>query len=612
MQSIDDLLKSRFSSAIAQAFGFEDVDPLIKTGDPKFADYQANVAMALAKRVGGKPREVAEKIVTNLKIDDICELPTVAGPGFINLRLKKSFLAAALKEAFDLSDRAGVETTAHPQTVLIDYSGPNVAKQMHVGHIRSTILGDTFARIMTFLGHNVVRQNHIGVFGTQYGMLIHHMRTLSIADKPVTITDLDRLYKEATAKFKTDPTFAETARKTVVELQSGGKEAVALWNRMWTATHDDYTGIYKMLDVTLTDAHERGESFYRDRLPKIIDRVKSTFSREPTGERSASAFATDSDGAFVVYLPGYLNKEKQPFPMMLQKSDGGYPYAATDLAALYFRVQEHKETPADQKPLNQDWHADRVIYFIDARQTQHLAMLFDAFRAAGWNKNPHTNTEVQLEHASFGTILGEDGTPFKTRSGDTVKLKDLLEEAIERASKIDAQRGAELTPEKRAIVDHAVGIGAIKYADMRQDRNTDYTFAWDKMLSFQGNTGPYLQMQYTRIRSIYRKGNTTPEAVRDANPPLSLAHEDELTLAKKLLQFGPTVESVARDLKPHYLCNYLYELCETFSRFFTNCPVLKADSEALKLSRLRLCDMVATVLRIGLHDLLGIQVLEEM
>jgi len=610
MQSIDDLLKSRFTTAIAQAFGVEDVDPLIKTGDPKFADYQANVAMSLAKRVGDKPRAIAEKIIANLNIDDICATPTVAGPGFINLRLKKSFLATALKQAFDTSTRAGVEKNTTPQTVLIDYSGPNVAKQMHVGHLRTTILGDTFARILEFLGHNVVRQNHIGDFGTQFGMIIHHMRTLGIADKPVTITDLDRLYKEATAKFKTDPVFAEAARKTVVELQSGGKEAVELWDRMRIATHTDYTGIYQMLDITLTDDHERGESFYRDRIPKIIDRVKSTFSREPTGERSA--YATESDGAFVVFLPGYLNKEKQPFPMMLQKSDGGYPYSASDLAALYFRVQECKTTPTDQKPLDRDWHADRVIYLTDARQSQHFAMVFDTFRAAHWNKNPHTNTEVKLEHASSGSILGEDGTPLKTRSGESVKLRELLEEAIERASKIDAQRGADLTPEKRAIVDRAVGIGAVKYADMRQDRNTDYIFAWDKMLSFQGNTGPYLQMQYTRIRSIYRKGGTTSEAVRAANPVLSLDHEDELALAKKLLQFGPIVESVARDLKPHYLCNYLYELCETFSRFFTNCPVLKADTDALKLSRLRLCDMVATVLRIGLHDLLGIEVLEEM
>jgi len=275
-------------------------------------------------------------------------------------------------------------------------------------------------------------------------------------------------------------------------------------------------------------------------------------------------------------------------------------------------VQEHKETAAERKPLDCDWHADRVVYLTDARQSQHFAMVFDAFRAAGWDRNPHTGREVKLEHASFGSILGEDGTPFKTRSGDTVKLRELLEEAIERAGKVDAERGAELSAEKRAVVDRAVGIGAVKYADLRQDRNTDYVFAWDRMLSFQGNTGPYLQMQYTRIRSIYRKGGVTPEGVRAAGVVVELGHEDELALAKKLLQFGVIVESVARDLKPHYLCNYLYELCETFSRFFTNCPVLKADSESLKLSRLRLCDMVATVLRIGLRDLLGIEVLEEM
>lgn len=313
-----------------------------------------------------------------------------------------------------------------------------------------------------------------------------------------------------------------------------------------------------------------------------------------------------------MFLPGYVGKNKEPLPLMLQKRDGGYPYSATDLAALYFRVQEEKRTSDERKPLAKDWHADRVVYLTDARQSQHFAMVFDAFRAAQWDRNPINDGEVTLEHAPFGSILGEDGKPFKTRSGDTVKLKDLLTESIERAGKVDAERGAELSEEKRARVNRAVGIGGVKYADLRQDRITDYIFAWDRMLSLQGNTGPYLQMQYTRTRSIYRKGGITPEQVRAANPEISLAHEDEAALAKKLLQFGAVVESVARDLKPHHLCTYLYELCETFSRFFTNCPVLKAENEQLKMSRLRLCDMVGTVLRIGLNDLLGIEVLEEM
>ncbi len=663
MRPIDELLRDRFEVAIGLAFGIENVvDPLIKTGDPKFADYQANVAMALGKHVGLPPREVATRIVGSLNIDDICEAPTIAGPGFINLRLKKQFLAAALGEAFAANSaqgspaRAGIDKIAEPLTVVVDYSGPNVAKPMHVGHLRSTILGDTLSRVLEFLGHNVIRQNHIGDFGTQFGMLIHHMRDQGLVDKPFTIEDLDRFYKEATTKFKTDKAFAEIARKTVVELQSGGPQAVALWNRMRIETHKHYTEIYDLLNVTLTDDHERGESFYGERLPKIVEHVKNTLEfggeginlsahsgtsadtlDEPIGHdpsdpqdvpntqdaahRIAEAaepqiihkpFAAYSNGAFCVFLPGYVGKDKLPVPMMLQKSDGGYPYSATDLAGLYFRVQENKTTIAEQKPLKSNWHADRIIYFVSAPQSQHFAMVFDAFRAAQWDRNPTNGNVVALEHASFGSVLGDDNRPFKTRSGDTVKLKSLLQEAIERAGTVKAERGAELSPEKRAAVNRAVGIGAVKYADLRQDRLTDYVFDWDRMISFEGNTGPYLQMQYTRIASIYRRGEVTPAQVRAANPPLLLDHEQEGALAKKLLQFGSVVEYVARDLKPHLLCTYLYELCGAFSRFFENCPVLKAGTDELKMSRLLLCDMVATVLRIGLHDLLGIDVLEEM
>ncbi len=660
MQPIEEILRERVSVAIGLAFGPENVvDPLIKNGDPKFADYQSNVAMSLAKRVSLPPRETATRILASLNLDDICETPTIAGPGFINLRLKKEFLAAALHDAFSSPAiaRAGIDPVQNPQTVVIDYSGPNVAKQMHVGHLRSTIIGDTLARVLEFLGHNVIRQNHIGDFGTQFGMLILYMREQGLADSPLTIVDLDRYYKEATAQFKVDKTFAEKARQTVVELQGGGKDAVALWNRMRIETHKHYTEIYHLLNVTLRDDHERGESFYGERLPQIVERVKNTLEfggegaapanhagtaadtlddplgHEPTDpndglpgtddahERIIEAaepqiihkpFAAYSGGAFCIFLPGYLGKDKQAVPLMLLKRDGGYPYSATDLAALYFRVQEHKTTPAEQKPLDNDWHADRVVYFTDARQSQHFAMIFDAFRAAQWDHHPHTNGRVSLEHAPFGSILGEDNKPLKTRSGDTVKLKELLTEAVERAANVKAERGAELSPEKRAAVARAVGIGAVKYADLRQDRITDYVFAWDRMLSFEGNTGPYLQMQYTRIQSIYRRGNITPAQVVAANPPLLLEQENEAALAKKLLQFGAVVEHVARDLKPHLLCTYLYELCGAFSRFFESCPVLKAGVEELKMSRLLLCNMVATVLRIGLHDLLGIEVLDEM
>jgi arginyl-tRNA synthetase len=659
MRAIEDILRERVGTALGVAFGAEFMgDPMIRAGDPKFADYQSNVAMALARRVGMKPREAAQKIVAALKIEDVCDTPAIAGPGFINLRLKRDFLVAALSEAFaEGPSRAGVELTQHPLTVVVDYSAPNVAKQMHVGHLRSTVLGDVLARVLEFLGHLVVRQNHIGDFGTQFGMLIHYLRSHGIERQAFTIDDLDRYYKQATAQFRADPEFAAVARKTVVELQSGRKDAVEIWNAMRVATHAHYTEIYRILGVGLTDDHERGESFYGERLPKIVEHVKGTLEfggeagpvsahsgtaadtrDEPLGHEDGAAsgdlpgtqdaghrveeaseaqvvtkaFAAYSDGAFCIFLPGYLTKEKRPLPLMLQKRDGGYPYSATDLAALYFRVREEKMTPAEQKPLHRDWRADRLVYLTDARQSQHFAMVFDAFRAAQWDRNPLTGRAVEMEHAAFGSVLGKDNKPFKTRSGDSVHLRELLMEAVERAGAVKAERGAEMSPEKRAAVNHAVGIGAVKYADLRQDLATDYIFDWDRMLSLQGNTGPYLQMQYTRICSIYRRGGLTREAVRAARPQLTLEHEDEAALAKKLLQFGGVVESVARDLKPHYLCTYLYELCETFSRFFTNCPVLKAEGEPLKMSRLLLCDRVATVLHIGLVDLLGIQVMEEM
>jgi arginyl-tRNA synthetase len=381
-------------------------------------------------------------------------------------------------------------------------------------------------------------------------------------------------------------------------------------------------------------ADDTADSPIGHEIPDLNDELPDTQDANHRIEEAAEVhvitkpFAATSAGAFCVFLPGWVNKEKEPLPMMLQKSDGGYPYSATDLAALYFRVQEHKTSPADQLPLAADWHADRVIYFTDARQSDHFAMLFDAFRAAQWDHNPHRKGRMQndpeqgpletepphtlLEHASFGSINGPDNKPIKTKSGESVKLKDLLEEAIERAGAVQAERAAKLAPDQRALVNHAVGIGAVKYADLRQDRITDYIFDWDRMLSLEGNTGPYLQMQYTRVKGIYRKGETTPEAVLAANPNLLIDHADEAALAKKLLQLPGVIDIVARDLKPHHLCNYLYELCGTFSRFFENCPVLKAPSVEIKMSRLLLCHYVASVLKIGLQDLLGIQVLEEM
>jgi arginyl-tRNA synthetase len=669
VRPIEEILRSKFSVAIGRAFGPENVtDPLIKSADPKFADYQSNVAMSLTKKVNLPPREVANQIVRHLDIADLCDPPTIAGPGFINLKLKKDWIAATLQQLLSekgthvvsQSFRAGVDRTLEPQTVVVDYGGPNVAKQMHIGHLRSTIIGDTIARTLAFLGHTTIRQNHIGDFGTQFGMLIHYLRTNNLVDAPFTITDLDNYYKKATEQFRADEAFAVQARRTVVELQSGEPAATALWNRMRAVTHTHYTEVFKRLGVLLTDNDERGESFYANRLPLLIERVRQTLeiggdgsnvtlrggavapkewqvnlaavpepdaaeargalntadalSRIEESKESAAItkpFAAISDGALCIFLPGYVDRDGKPLPLMIQKSDGGYPYSATDLAALFFRVQETKTTPADQKPLTSDWHASRIIYLTDARQAQHFAMVFDAFRAARWDHFDDSAQAAALEHASFGSMLGGDGKPYKTRSGNSVALLGLLDEAFERAAEEVRQKNADLSPEKQQRVAEAVSIAAVKYADLRPDRTTDYVFDPNTMVKFEGNTGPYLQYAYTRIQSIFRKADTTPEKVGPG--PLLLDDPAEQLLAKKIIQFPGIIEAVARDLKPHYLCTYLYELASLFSTFYESCPVIKpAPPEDIRQSRLRLCNLVARILHIGLVDLLGIQTLDEM
>jgi arginyl-tRNA synthetase len=650
--SVEALLRARFAAALSVVIpGPAPLDPMLKAADPRHADYQSNVAMAHAKRLGKNPRQLATDLVAALQLEDICLPPEIAGPGFINLRLSPAFLAQQLSQLLTTANTAptsnmGIpahDSTVSPSapTVVIDYSGPNVAKQLHVGHLRSTIIGDTLARVMDYLGHNVIRQNHIGDFGTQFGMLIHHLRTLELTNAPLSIELLDQYYKEATDRFKNDPDFRAVARQTVVELQSGAPDAVALWNRMRVETHRHYTEVYAILGVTLTDDHERGESFYRERLPLMVARVKATLpfrgeialttpapaddladdtddapltaaapvtADAPAPEPVTEAFAAISNGAFCVFLPGYLDRAKKPLPLMLQKADGGYPYTATDLAGCYFRVCDFKTTPADQKPLTRDWHADRVIILTDSRQSQHFAMVFDAFRAGGWAVNPVTKTPVSMEHAPFGSILGEDGKPFKTRSGDTVKLKDLLDEAIARAAAVVAEKNPTLPPAQQAAIARAVGIGAIKYADLKQDRTTDYIFSWDRMLAFEGNTGPYLLYTYARICSILRKADLPATTAPAA---LTLDQPAELALARKLLAFPDIVQSVARDLKPHYLCTYLYELASAYSTFYEQCPVLKAEDPA-RTTRLHLCAATQHILALGLRDLLGIPVVTEM
>jgi arginyl-tRNA synthetase len=640
---VESILRERFSRAIGLAFGSEFADdPVLKTGDPKFADYQCNAAMALGRKLSLPPRQVAEQIIHHLNISDLCEPPQIAGPGFINLRLHSTWLSGRLVELSGdpaALARGGVDPEKQTQTVVVDYAGPNVAKEMHVGHLRSSIIGDAIARTLGFLGHRVIRQNHIGDFGTQFGMLIRHARDLNFTTSVVPqISDLDAYYKQAAQRDKQDSQFALEARQAVVALQSGDPEAQRtwLWIRNQSARHA--REIFDLLGIALTDADQRGESFYAARLPELVERLKAALefggegpeaglTQESNNPQSPEAqeqikeaaepqvirrpFAAFSAGAFCIFLPGYVDKDKKPLPLLVQKSDGGFLYAATDLAALYFRIVENKLVPEDQAPLQEDWHAERVIYTTDARQAQHFAMVFDAIRAAHWDINPISEKPVQLEFAPFGTILGEDSRPFKTRSGESVKLRELLDEAIVRAAKVVIQKNPELSEAQRQIVAHAVGIGAVKYADLRQDRTTDYQFAWDRLLALEGNTGPYLQYAFARIQSILRKAAAETGGGKSA-VALLLETKQERELALRLVQFGDIVEVVARDLKPHHLCTYLYDLSSAFSGFYESCPVLKAPTPELRASRLTLCTLTAAILRVGLKELLGIPVLEEM
>ena len=623
--SIESLLRERFSRAIGLAFGSEFAgDPMVKAGDPKFADYQCNAAMALSRQLGRPPRELAGEILRHALLTDVCESPQIAGPGFINVRISSAFLARRLGELLAdpaVKARAGVARLPESATVVVDYAGPNIAKEMHVGHLRSSILGDALARTAAFMGQRVVRQNHVGDFGTQFGMLIRYARDLKLETGAMPhIADLDSYYKQAAQRDKTDPQFSVEARQAVVALQSGDPEALRLWHWIRDESRRHCRELFSRLGITLSEADERGESFYAGRLPTIVQKLSEALPYGGDGpdeaalEISASepdvtkAFVTESQGALCVFLPGFVDKDKKPLPLIIRKGDGAYLYATTDLAALHFRIVENKSTPDQTAPLDQDWHADRIIYTTDARQAQHFAMVFDTLRAAHWDINPVTQRPVELQHAPFGSILGEDGKPFKTRSGESVKLRELLDEAVQRADAVVREKNPEMPEAARRLVAQAVGIGAVKYADLRQDRISDYQFVWDRLLALDGNTGPYLQYTYARIRSIFRKA----DAALPSSVAITLEAPQERDLARRIVQFSDVVPTVLTDLKPHYLCTYLYELCGSFSAFYEACPVLKASSLELRQSRLALCDLTAAVLRVGLGDLLGIELLEEM
>ncbi len=597
MKSLTDILEHRISRAIEKVTGQPDCPALVGISkNSKFGDYQANGVMAAAKKLKTNPRQLAEKIIAQLELDDICEAPEIAGPGFINLRIKDSFLTEHLLEINADTHRLGIDKTDKPQTVVVDYSGPNIAKQMHVGHLRSTIIGDCICRMVEFQGHTVIRQNHIGDWGTQFGMLIAYLGEKFYAENPdgdlqsdleklkaFPIQNLEQFYQEAKARFDESEDFADKAREMVLRLHNQKTDTMAFWQHIVDESRSHYQPIYEQLTVTLTSEDERGESFYADKLADVVEVLKQ------------KELAVKSEGAMCVFPEGFLNKEGDPLPFIIRKSDGAFLYATTDLAALRFRVNELK--------------ANKVIYVTDARQAQHFQMLFATAKLAGW-----TDDEIDLIHVTFGTMLGTDGKPFKTRTGGTVKLKDLLEEAIQRATAVVEEKNPDLSEDQKKDIAKAVGIGAVKYADYSNNRNSDYIFSFDKMLAMEGNTAPYMQYAYARIKSIERKaaGKDVDIASELAGiTTLTFTDNAEKDLSKMLIRYDQAIAIAAAECRPNYLTAYLYDLAQSFSRFYNACTVLKANADQRPV-RLLLCDLTARTIKHGLTELLGIKVVEQM
>ncbi len=569
-------LRPVFQAAIGRAFGPEhaSVDPALRYSD--FADYQANVALGLRKALGGKPpREIATAIVTELGSDERIEKCEIAGPGFINITLKSDYVGAEASRVAGLPS-LGLEPSVPGDTVVIDYSSPNVAKEMHVGHIRSTIIGDALGRVLEAHGHRVIRQNHLGDWGTPFGMLIEHLLDDQSQDAELSVRDLNEFYRAARAKFDADPEFAERARKRVVLLQGGDTETLALWKKLVSASQAYLGRVYAILGIRLTDADFAGESLYNPMLREVIDELED------------KGLAVESDGAICVFPPGFQGRDDRPVPLIVKKKDGGYGYATTDLAALRYRINQ--------------LHATRIIYVVGSPQSQHLAMLFKTAELAGWLAPP-----VRAEHVAFGSVLGSDGKMFKARAGETVRLIDLCEEAVSRALEIVKSKNPELEPELQQRVARAIGIGAVKYVDLSSDRIKDYVFDWDRMLSLNGNTAPYVQYAHARTRSILKKSGQSA-----TDPGALLVNEPaERALALKILAFPTVVAEVSECLEPHKLCTYLFELATAFSTFFEKCPVLKAETDELRSSRLALVELTSRVLARGL-DLLGIEAPDRM
>jgi arginyl-tRNA synthetase len=578
MQTFQEILSERVSEALQKA-GFANTGEITPATDPRFGDYQTNAALILGKQRGENPREVAAKILENLEVGDWSEPPTIAGAGFINLALRRDAVENKVAELLT-DDRLGVATISKPKRIVIDFGSPNVAKPMHVGHIRSTLLGDALARVAQFLGHHVIRDNHIGDWGTQFGMVIWGWKNLldRAALQRDPIEELVRVYKQTNEKASADPQVREAAREELVKLQAGDSEDFSIWKETVDLSMREFERAYQVLDIHYDI--QRGESFYNGRLPAIVDRLLK------------SGIAEESDGAIVVFFPDVPGLSDKP--AIIRKQDGGFNYATTDIATIDYRTNDLK--------------ADAAWYVVGAPQSLHFKQIFEIARREG--------SKTELRHIPFGSILGEDRKLMKTRSGENVPLRELLDEAVARARKIVEEKNPGLTDTEKREIAQIIGLGAVKYADLSQYRMTDYVFSWDKMLSLHGNTAPYLQNAYVRIRSIFRKAEVErhgPPAGEDMGQrpqPVRLSEPAELNLGKRLTQFAEIVPQVLNDFRPNILANYLFELANSFHAFYEACPVLKAD-EPVRSSRLAVADLTGRVLKKGL-ELLGIKVPEKM
>ncbi|EKO3424498.1 arginine--tRNA ligase [Vibrio fluvialis] len=548
-----------------------------QSAKPQFGDYQANGVMGVAKQLGTNPREFAQKVIDVLDLDGIASKTEIAGPGFINIFLSEEFLAKQADAAL-ADERLGVAQEAQ-QTIVADYSAPNVAKEMHVGHLRSTIIGDAVVRTLEFLGHKVIRANHIGDWGTQFGMLIANLERVQQESGEVSmeLSDLEAFYRESKKLYDEDAEFAERARNYVVKLQGGDAFCLDMWKKLVDVTMIQNQRNYDRLNVSLTRDDVMGESMYNDMLPGIVADLKQ------------KGLAQEDDGAQVVFLEEFKNKDGESMGVIIQKRDGGFLYTTTDIACAKYRYET--------------LGADRVLYFIDSRQHQHLMQAWTIVRKAGY-----VPEAVTLEHHAFGMMLGKDGRPFKTRAGGTVRLADLLDEAEERAKALIESKNPDLDADEKAEIATTVAMAAVKYADLSKHRTTDYVFDWDNMLAFEGNTAPYMQYAYTRVASIFAKAGVSPD---NLTGDIKITEEKEKALIAKLLQFEEAVQSVSREGQPHILCSYLFELAGQFSSFYEACPILIAEDESVKQSRLKLAALTAKTIKQGL-SLLGINTLERM